>query len=101
MEIYQQIQSSDYEKCDIDIDKRIGGKSRKIDFGKSRKIDLQHDLFYFIGKFGERIREVYEDSLSEISSILKYLDDIVDIYYESKKEYPIVSVVEFWNFLKI
>ncbi len=82
-------------------------KSEKIDFGKSRKIDLlrnydlQHDLFYFIGKFGERIREVYEDSLSEISSILKYLDDIADVYYESKKEYPIVSVVEFWNSLKI
>jgi len=82
------------------------GKSRKIDFSKSEKIDLlrnydlQHDLFYFIGKFGERIREVYEDSLTEISSILKYLDDIADVYYESKKEYPIVSVVEFWNSLK-
>jgi hypothetical protein len=77
------------------------GKSRKIDFGKSRNYDLQHDIFYFIGKFEERIREVYEDSLSEISSILKYLDDIADVYYESKKEYPIVSVVEFWNSLKI
>lgn len=73
------------------------------DFGKSRKMDsksdydLEHDLFYFISKFEEKMRDL---NLSE-KRISQGLDECIDVFQNSKNEYPIVSVFEFWNTVEI
>ena len=70
------------------------------DFGKSRKImrkgdkvnhfDKEHDLFFFLGKFEEKTR------MFELE-----LEVLIDIFYESKEEYPIIDIVNYWNNLRI
>jgi len=91
------------------------------DFGKSRRLrfngenldhyDKEHDLFFFISKFEEKLREsefsklefrkskIREFSKSEdnFSIFFKSFDIIADVLYSSKKKYPILDVIEYWE----
>lgn len=104
-----------------DNDSIYGYKILIHDFGKSRKLiyepdskgcdskslihfDKEHDLFYFISKFEEKLKEYLDDSSlnpsldrTKINRILKALDEVIDAFYNSKDIYPIKDVVIYWE----
>lgn len=88
------------------------------DFGKSRRLrfngenldyyDKEHDLFFFISKFEEKLRELefrksefreseFSESEDNFSIFFKSFDIIADVLYNSKKKYPILDVIEYWE----
>jgi hypothetical protein len=75
------------------------------DFGRSRYLNVnnlsferEHDIFYFMAKFEEKIQDVINDEkiLHFVSSLL---EEIVDIFNKSDKDYPIVDICQFMKTL--
>ncbi len=74
------------------------GKSRKLKFNELGDIeyyDKQHDLFFFLGKFEEKINDL---NILEDSKILKNtLSEVIDVFNESKEIFPILDVIKYWK----
>lgn len=77
------------------------GKSRKLKYKKSGELehfDKEHDLFYFLSKFEEKINDL-EDTIEEkdFKLIKNCLSEIIDIFYDSKEIFPIVDIIKYWE----
>lgn len=68
------------------------GKSKEITINKNMKDIMNNDLFYFISKFEEKIK-----NNENISKILISLDEVVNVALESENNFPIIDIVKYWN----
>lgn len=85
------------------VDSKIGYIPLIHDFGKSRYIeyhhntpkhyDQVHDLFYFISKFEEKLKEINFNG----NLVYSELDVLVDLCNSSRERYPILDLVKYWE----
>ncbi len=68
------------------------GKSKEITINKNMKDIMNNDLFYFISKFEEKIKNKENNN-----KILISLDEVVNVALESENDFPIIDIVKYWN----
>jgi hypothetical protein len=127
MMIHLRILHNDLHLGNIIMIKSLDGNFIPLihDFGKSRSLflnnlnelkedlinplyDKEHDLFYFIGKLIEKLKDLenlenpnkFKNKYNR-SIIYKALEEAIDVFNESKQKYSVIDVVKYWESIEM